>query len=174
MQFVLLTHEREVPKPSNTGQLLLVAEGVDARQVVWARKSPDHRLLADIAERRALLIYPLSGAEGFSVTCLEEKEHGDSRNRMSSLLPANPLIVLIDATWQQAQKMYNQSPYLHAVPRLELRRERPSMFWLRRNQKAVGLCTVECAIEVFRLAGERLKADVLEAEFLAFLSMPRG
>lgn len=173
MQFVLITHERELPKPSNTGQLLLAAEGVGVRQIIWARKEPDAQLLAAIEQGRVVLVYPLLGVEGYRLTCLEEKDHHSCGNQLAGLLPDNPVIALIDATWQQAQKMFNQSAYLHAIPRLELQRERPSQFWLRRNQKATGLCTVECAIEVLRLAGEKTAADRLEQDFQIFLRQPR-
>lgn len=173
MEFVLITHEREAPKPSNTGRLLLAAEGVKARQVLWARKAPDDSLLEDIRQGRALLVYPLLGAEGHRLECLEEKDHHCSDNSLAGLLPEKPVVVLIDATWQQAQKMFNQSPYLQQLPRLELARERPSQFWLRRNQKSAGLCTVECAIEILRLTGDKAVADGLEAGFMAFLRQPR-
>lgn len=173
MQFTLITHERELPKPSNTGQLILAAEGVAARRIVWARRTPDALLLAEIEQRRVVLVYPLLGADGFRMTCLEEKDHHSTRNQLATLLPQAPVIVLIDATWQQAQKMFNQSPYLQQLPRLELARERPSQFWLRRNQKSAGLCTVECAIEVLRLAGQKSAADGLELDFQAFLHQPK-
>lgn len=169
----MLCHQRELVKASNTGQLLLAHDAISARQVTWARKRPDAGLLAAIAEGRAFLVYPLLGEYGHRLDCLEEKEHADECNRLMPLVPDDAVIVLIDATWQQAQKMYNQSPYLHDLPRLELARERPSLFRLRRNQRASGLCTVECAIELLRLAGERQTAGALEAAFLRFMAKPK-
>ncbi|MDN3640886.1 tRNA-uridine aminocarboxypropyltransferase [Simiduia curdlanivorans] len=173
MNIVLLCHERELLKPSNTGQLLHQCSGICARSVTWARKAPDLELLEAIAASRAYLVYPLLGASGQKLRCLEESEQRNTDNKLSVLLVENPVIVLIDATWQQAQKMFNQSPYLQHIPRLELSRERPSLFRLRRNQKKAGLCTVECAIELLRLCGERSVADQLEATFIHFMSLPR-
>lgn len=171
---MLLCHERELVKASNTGQLLLARNDLSARQVTWARKQPDAALLAAIDQGRALLVYPLLGAEGHRLTCLEEKQHADARNRLAGLVPDDAVIVILDATWQQAQKLFNQSPYLHAIARLELQRERPSMFRLRRNQRSSGLCTVECAIEILRLQGETAAADALEKSFFDFMQQPKS
>ncbi|WP_390591618.1 tRNA-uridine aminocarboxypropyltransferase [Simiduia litorea] len=173
INFVLLCHERELQKKSNTGQLLAGCQGVSARTVIWARKAPDASLLADINDGKTCLVYPLLGTQGHKLTCLEERQQGDTYNRLAVLLPDNPVVVLIDATWQQAQKMFNQSPYLQNIPRLELARERPSQFRLRRNQKAYGLCTVECAIELLRLSGARAEANQLETNFVGFMSLPK-
>lgn len=169
IQFFLITHEREVPKPSNTGRLLLTDSELNARKIIWARKSPDPELLSHIEQQRVVLIYPLLDAVGHRLICLEEKQHHSTENQLASVLPPDPVVALIDATWQQAQKMFNQSSYLHGLPRLELQRERPSEFRLRRNQKPAGLCTVECAIEVLRLAGEKHRADQLQKAFYRFL-----
>ena len=47
---------------------------------------------------------------------------------------------VIDGTWQEAQKMFNQSPWLQQLPTLHIS-DRNSQFTLRRNQQ--GLSTME-------------------------------
>lgn len=174
MNIVLLCHERELAKKSNTGQLLLEHEGVSCRQVIWARKAPDAILLSDIGVRQCWLIYPLLEASGEQVNCVPESEHSSGDCRMPPSITEESTFILIDATWQQAQKMYNQSPYLHPLPRLELAREKPSEFRLRKNQKSSGLCTVECAIELLRLLGQAKSAGSLHNKFLTFMAQPRN
>ncbi|WP_345883756.1 DTW domain-containing protein [Shewanella algae] len=66
--------------------------------------------------------------------------------------PLNSLVIL-DATWQEAGKMYRQSPYLQSLARVELQTEQDSAFRLRRNQRQGGLCTLECIAAVWQDLG---------------------
>ncbi len=66
--------------------------------------------------------------------------------------PLNSLVIL-DATWQEAGKMYRQSPYLQSLARVELQAEQDSAFRLRRNQRQGGLCTLECIAAVWQDLG---------------------
>lgn len=66
--------------------------------------------------------------------------------------PLNSLVIL-DATWQEAGKMYRQSPYLQSLARVELQAEQGSAFRLRRNQRQGGLCTLECIAAVWQDLG---------------------
>ncbi len=66
--------------------------------------------------------------------------------------PLNSLVIL-DATWQEAGKMYRQSPYLQSLARVELQTEQDSAFRLRRNQRQGGLCTLECIAAVWQNLG---------------------
>jgi DTW domain-containing protein YfiP len=81
-------------------------------------------------------------------------------------------LVLIDATWQEARKIYNHSPYLRAAPRVVLEANTASSYRLRRNQPEGGLCTAECVIEILRKQGEDNAADRLEAAFTQFNRAP--
>lgn len=173
VEFVLLCHSRELVKKSNTGQLVMAQAGVTARLVEWSRTAPDPQLLRAIARDNCWLLYP-RGESVVCVNCVPESQLARAQNSLTAQLGDNPVIVLIDATWQQAQKMYNQSPYLQGLPALALRRDRPSMFRLRRNQKPEGLCTVECVVELLYLAGERPVAQALEEAFQAFMAQPKN
>ena len=51
-------------------------------------------------------------------------------------------LLLIDATWQESQKMIRQSPWLMQLPKLSLQASE-SQYLLRRNQSESGLCTLE-------------------------------
>lgn len=150
MNFILLTHSRELTKPSNTGRLVLEALGSRAKRVIWQRKVPDEFLLRLIDDKRVALLYPdlvesdlqvCRGTDGV-VSC-----------------------IIIDGTWQEARKIYNRSAYLHQLPRLSLNPVSQSSFRLRRNQKSDGLSTVETVIEILKLNQEVTTAMSLSASF---------
>ena len=149
MSIILLTHQRELDRKTNTGALALETCADIVRRVVWARREPDAVLLDLLQRNQAVLIYP--GADGPSAE-LRDFEH----------------VILLDATWQEARKMYNQSPYLHAAPKAVLTAGEASSYRLRRNQPAGGLCTAECVIRILRDRGLPQQADELEASFSAF------
>ncbi len=74
--------------------------------------------------------------------------------------------IIIDGTWQQAQKIYNRSPYLKALPAVKIPVNKPSAYHLRRNQRAGCLCTAECAIEILKVSGFSMLANDLQSMFL--------
>ena len=149
MSIILLTHQRELERQTNTGALALETCADLVRRVVWARREPDAALLDLLQRGQALLVYP--GGDGPSAE-LRDFEH----------------VILLDATWQEARKMYNQSPYLHPAPKAVLATDEASSYRLRRNQPDGGLCTAECVIRILRDKGLTQQADALAARFHAF------
>jgi len=155
MRITLLTHQRELDRKSNTGALALEHCGNTVERVVWERRHPDPALLDAIERGEAALVYP--GGES-----------------TSARLEDFPQAILIDATWQEARKIYNHSPYLQAAPRLALAADAASSYRLRRNQPDGGLCTAECVFEILRKHGEEVAADRLEAAFIHFNRGPQA
>lgn len=153
MNFILLTHSRELNKLSNTGRLVLDALGARTRRVVWARKAPDALLLELIAKGGVLLLYP---------------EKTESALSINTTIAGFTNCIIIDGTWQEARKIYNRSGYLHRLPRLSLMPQSPSCFHLRRNQKPDGLSTVETVVEILKLNKEELVAKDLYTDFVHF------
>ena len=158
MKIYLLTHERELDRPTNTGTVVLSAtnnvNGVIER-IVWSRVHPDQSLVETLACGSAGLVYPSSEVEPVSecqVIPLEKCEN----------------FILLDATWQEARKMYNRSPYLKAANRVVLDPAHASRFRLRRNQKAYGLCTAECVVEILRGKEREQLASEVELAFDRF------
>ena len=152
MLITLLTHATELDKHSNTGQLVmsvLAKQGrVNCQRVIWQRKLPDAGLLQRISTTASALVYPAHN----------EREPLP----LSQGLPEH--IILLDATWQQARKMYNHSPYLHDLGHIELKPEAPSQYQLRRNQREDGLCTSECVAELLRIKQQPELAERLDTE----------
>ena len=154
MKIYLLTHPREIPKKTNTGRLAIDNCPTLCERVVWERVNPDPRLQQLASEPTSALLYPATEfpedyADPVSVTDIET-------------------FVLLDATWQQARKMYNQSPYLQAMAKVSLDDAADSQFTLRRNQRQGGLCTVECVIEVLQRKARPEQALHLQQSFSLF------
>lgn len=152
MTLFLLTHPRELTKKTNTGRLVLEMVGSNAQVIVWERKKPNAELLALIEQGNVVLLYPSEDSQAISDA--DNFEH----------------YIIIDGTWQEARKIYNQSPYLRSLPRVVLTLDKPSAFHLRRNQKEKGLCTAECAIELWTSQRLTSLADSLQQTFDAFVA----
>lgn len=164
MQIILLTHERELTRPSNTGQLALVAFPDKVQRVTWSRVHADTALIAALASQQAILLFPKEDAK-MSVASAENQAEYILDPTIDSIAKT---VVILDATWQEARKMFRQSPYLKAAVRIGLDSPASSDFSLRRNQVDGGLCTVECIITLWQQAGLGLAAAALNAQFLLF------
>ncbi|MGB4599751.1 MAG: tRNA-uridine aminocarboxypropyltransferase [Trichlorobacter sp.] len=156
LKITLLTHFKELPKPSNTGRLVLEVLGEAAEQIRWERITPPARLLEEITAGGVALLYP-GGADA-----------------AGSDLAGIRQIIIIDGTWHEARKIHQRSPYLQQVRRVSLQPSSKSRYNLRKNQKELGLCTAECVIEILRSIGNHATADRLEERFLACLKPLRG
>jgi len=120
--------------------------------IIWQRTQPDSSLLELINAGNTALLYPGGDDAHSSFTRLADFEN----------------FILIDSTWQEARKIYNRSPYLKLLPRMQLPVNQSSSYTLRRNQLAGGLCTAECAIELLKIKQLEELAIELEEAFLSF------
>ena len=119
---------------------------------------PDQELLQQLASSHQdfVLIFP----QQYSIA----EQQKNILTECSINLASKPRsFIILDATWQQARKIYRQSPYLHSLPLMSLLPERPSVYSLRRNRINQHLCTAEVAAQVLRQSGEPLQADLLDA-----------
>ncbi len=158
----LLTHPTEFDKPSNTGHLLSTLFGAEencltvmTRVVSWQRVQPDAGLLKAL-EAPSVLIYP-------SIHAVEL----DVRQPCVDLDPISNFVI-IDATWQLARKMFNQSGYLQQLPSFKLSGAEPSRYLLRRNQQQTGWCTAEIGVILLRLLQRLDDAQALTTAFDEF------
>ena len=149
MKIFLLTHERELHRVTNTGALAIDDSNEIVERIVWDRVNPNKGLMELIKNNEALLLY----------------SKGESS---SAIIQAYENIVIIDSTWQESQKIFNQSSYLKTAPQFTLNTPNDSLYKLRSNQPKGGLCTIECIIEVLRIKGENKIASVLALKFEQF------
>ena len=152
MNIFLLTHHNERFKKTNTGSLVVDVLGEKAQVVIWDRVTPDPELLRTIGEGSIALLYPSADSQFVS-------DVSDYQN-----------YIIIDGTWQQAQKIYNRSPYLKGLPAVKISANRPSAYHLRRNQREGCLCTAECAIEILKASGFSMLANDLQSTFLRHIA----
>ena len=158
----LLMAETEALKPSNTGWL--IADVVpDTMAFSWARTTVDPaltKLLAD-PQWQPYVVFPGEFvAPERVITQLPSELPPDA---LPSTESKRPLFILLDATWQEARKIFKKSPYLNHFPVLSLTPEQISRYRLRRSQKEDHLCTSEVAALCLTLAGDTLAAQTLEA-----------
>ncbi len=155
MHFILLTHSRELSKKSATGPLIkqLLPDQCDI--IEWSRTSADNRLTRALDLSRTLLIYPEAKADAQIVQSSDDLSQFDT-------------FIILDGTWQEARKIYNRSPYLHDLAHYALSVDYASRYTLRRNQKNIGLCTAEVAIELLTLKHCSADAKALDIAFTHF------
>lgn len=132
MKLFLLTHQNELLRQTNTGSLAVSLLRDDIEVIIWKRTHPSQKLLDVIAGGNVALLYPHSNSEALGATVLYDN------------------YIIIDSTWQEAQKIYNKSPYLQTLPCVKIQTDSKSVYSLRRNQKEGGLCTAEIIIEVLK------------------------
>jgi DTW domain-containing protein YfiP len=169
----LLCHATETSRPTNTGQLVPAALNAvtgtkwQVHTIPWSRVAPDPLLLADIARQPLVLLYPSAQATVVQLGSEPQEWSGELSSPVSEPpLPAG--FILLDATWQQARKMYNQSPYLQQLPHWQGQADYQSVFCLRRNQRAGGWCTAETVALLWQYCGALAEAGQLWQLFHQF------
>jgi DTW domain-containing protein YfiP len=153
MKIFLLTHERELHRGTNTGSLAIDDSNEIVERVLWERVNPDKELTRLIENNEAALLY--SKGESSSAKSLAEIEEYEN-------------IIIIDGTWQESKKIFNQSAYLKSAPQFTLKTTNESLYKLRANQPKGGLCTIECIIEVLKIKGQYKMASELSLKFEQF------
>lgn len=151
IDFILLMHEKEPKKRSNTGQLILNMFPRNSEVMLWERIYPNERLIEMIDLGEAVLVYPTEEAS-------EEIEVGKT-------------YILIDGTWQQSKKIFNKSPYLHRAKKVAIKRSKPTQYELRRSYKEGTLSTAEAAMEILLSAGESNASQELDRYYKHFMKM---
>lgn len=151
MKIFLLTHECELLRPSNTGVLAQSVAPEIVERIIWARNAPNPSLLDAINHENTVLLYPTDDADAAPIESFEN-------------------IILLDATWQEARKIFNHSPYLKSLPRAQIKPRQVSQYQLRRNQPEGGLCTAECVVEILIAKNHIDTAERLGAAFTFFNS----
>ena len=173
MKIYLLTHEREYQRPTNTGSLAVGDSCSIVERILWQRVSPCQDLVKLIESGNALLLYSDKKETSFEGSMPNDEIEGGvepllARASITPCIDDFDNIIIIDGTWQEAQKIFNKSPYLQKAPRFTLDIERDSSYRLRRNQRAGGLCTIECIIELLKLKCLVELASHLEFKFKLF------
>ncbi|WP_261903308.1 tRNA-uridine aminocarboxypropyltransferase [Vibrio fortis] len=161
VNIALLTHENELQRDTNTGKLLQQTLP-NCRSYVWQRKSAPTDLMAMINDDaiQALLLFPSEqSVEVSEVT----KDYPVESHKL--------LFIVLDATWQEAKKMMNKSPWLKDIPQVHLTPNLDSAYTLRRNQDSGHLCTCEVGSLLLSQLGETEQAQQLNQYFQHYLKV---
>jgi DTW domain-containing protein len=145
-EFLILRHVQEAERPSNTGRLVALAM---PNSRIFSCGGGDRIGLSSLNEE--LLRSPgtwLLWPDGIS-----------TRSDMPDKTPPERVVVL-DATWRQARRLYNRMPILRAMPRLALPAPTQYRNRLREQHRSDGMSTIEAvAAAVTKLEG----VDVAES-----------
>ena len=128
-EFLILRHIYEAQRPSNTGRLVALA-------------MPNSRII------------PCGGGTRIGLSPIDDEflqapgtwllwpDGTGSQTDMSDLTLANRVVVL-DATWQQARRLYSSIPILRSLPRLLLPAPIRDRDRLREQHRLDGMSTLE-------------------------------
>lgn len=166
----LLMADIEPLKPSNTGWL--VADVVqDTFAFGWARTQVDAQLLALLTDPhwQPYVVFPAALAAAHRVVyslAPTEPSTPTATAPDHASTPASaprPLLVVLDATWSEAGKMFRKSPYLDRLPVLSVQPEQASRYRLRHAHGTTQLCTSEVVAHCLSVAGDHHAAQRLQA-----------
>lgn len=160
IEFALLYHENEQKKLTNTGKLITNSLP-NARAYLWQRRELPTALLEKIArdDTETWLLFP-------STENTLSTEYANAKTSSKK-----QLFILLDATWQEAKKMVNRSPWLQELPCLYLENVDTSSYHLRRNQSEGNLCTCEAGMEILKMVKEPENAQALNLYYERFLTV---
>ncbi|MDO6611633.1 tRNA-uridine aminocarboxypropyltransferase [Shewanella sp. 1_MG-2023] len=161
LKIILLTHQKELTRPSNTGRWVKAVLEERALVIPWDRVNPNPELTQLIASAKVGLLFPeLPAQPSLVVGSIDSAERIDTSIRLESDTFSNfDALVIIDSTWQEARKIYNRSPYLKQLKKVSIDSKVESIYQLRRNQLEGGLCTAECAAHILSQVGELESAE---------------
>jgi DTW domain-containing protein YfiP len=147
-EFLIMRHIREANRPSNTGRLVALA-------------MPNSRIVS------------CGGGVRIGLSFLDEKllrrpgtwllwpDGTNSGSDMSAITPPERVVVL-DATWRQARRLYSRMPVLPTMPRLALPAPARYRNRMREQHRSDGMSTIEAvAAAVTKLEGAEV-AEPLE------------
>ncbi len=163
--FVLILHDIEILKPSNTGRL--VGDVCDNFfPFIWSRTEVDPELIKLLNDPSwfPMLVFPEQYA-------MPEQQVITEKVTLKS--NQKPLFILLDASWRDARRMFRKSPYLTKLPIVTLPTgttsdEHDSRFALRNAKINNHLATAEVAAKVLSQQGEVLSGTLLDLWFDVF------
>lgn len=133
---VILQHPRESDVAINTARLVeLALQGAERHVGIKLDEVPRLRARLSDPAAPAILLYPGEGSRDLA-------EH----------TPEGPVtLVVLDGTWWQAKKLFQQNPELASLPRYSLSPQSPSRYRIRREPALHCISTIEAIGEALTL-----------------------
>lgn len=157
--FWLIMAELEYLKPTNTGKL--IAESIENTYAfTWKRTEPPQNLIEMINSNKynPYIVFP-DDVDDYKIRVKEYEE----------VEGKEPAFIILDGTWSQARKMFRKSDYLKDLPLISLKTNKKSEYVLRNPSDDNHLCTVEVAIELLNIIGDKKASKELLDYFKLFL-----
>jgi DTW domain-containing protein len=155
----ILSTEKEFHRPSNTARLLKLINPESTELILWERVSIPNKLIEHIDNKNyeTYLLFP-SDDDDLS------KDIVDFNCSVKT-----PSFIILDGTWKEARKILRKSNYLKKLPRISLNPTHNSEYTLRKGATEGEFCTIEAAIEVFKLNYEFDNALLIKKGYHLFL-----
>jgi DTW domain-containing protein YfiP len=131
---VILQHPRERFHPIGTTRIARLA--LHRVRVECLAPWADGAAVRARVPHGAALLYPTADAPDLATLAPAERPRH---------------LVLLDATWFHAKKMYDAHAWLRALPRVGLTPVRPSRYRIRREPKSHCLGTLEAIVDALRI-----------------------
>ncbi len=173
-EIVLVYHPEEIIKQSNTGHVVQRNLPAHTKEIIWHRNTIESKVAELNEEFETVLLYPSQEAIPLShyyqgnleTLSLNHENQPSNLDDFSFVSQKKLRLLVVDGTWQQAQKMMAQSPVLRALQHVKLVHVPKSQYILRKNQKPLGLCTLEAIAEaISELGYPEVKTHLMDAFF---------
>ncbi|WP_440905577.1 tRNA-uridine aminocarboxypropyltransferase [Catenovulum sp. SX2] len=169
LDVILIMHTDEILKPSNSGHLISEVLGENCHLFEWSRTEPEEKLLhlLNDKERQYAILFPppLEQARQPSrpITI------APTINKIKAQSPQKKLtLVVLDGTWRQCKRMFNQSQWLYHIPCFNLDVSQQAQYKLRKSAEVHQLATAEAAALAFSQWQQTEAAEVLQNYFSVF------
>ncbi|WP_157447235.1 tRNA-uridine aminocarboxypropyltransferase [Catenovulum agarivorans] len=169
LEVILIMHSDEILKPSNTGHLISEVLGDNCHLFEWSRTEPAAELLQLLnqKDRQYAILFPppLEQARQPSrpITIAPTIEELQAQSPEKKLT-----LVVLDGTWRQCKRMFNQSQWLYHIPCFDLDVSQQAQYKLRKSVEAHQLATAEAAALAFAQWQQIEAAHVLQNYFAIF------
>lgn len=144
---IVLQHPDETNNPK--GSAIIAELGLKQYQRWIGEDFSQHEALNQLLEQKAsqtVMLFPADQAVELDDAWLAE----ESREIK--------YLIVIDATWRKARKIWQLSSNLHAVPAIKFTASRQSDYRIRKIPQEGYLSTIECVVEGLRLLEGRPKS----------------
>ena len=152
-EIVILMHPLEARHPVGTGRM---AHRCLSNSKLWVgsqfQEGSEFVSWVRHPEIQPFLLFPGKASRDLSVLShFEKREFLDAARR--------PVVIILDATWDLAQKMLHHSPELQRMPRVSFAPEAKSRFLIRKQPRPECLSSIEAIHRVLSLLDDSQSYD---------------
>lgn len=154
IELILLYHRDEIHKPTNSGRLIADLFPEQTHAFLWSRKEPDSALIELLQEkdRQIILLFPDKENKNTQYNATENIDN-DITKKVT--------LILLDATWKQASKMFHLSQWLREFPCMSINVEKQKAFLVRHAKHDMQFATAEVTAMALNVLGYDKQADAL-------------